>query len=96
MFRLIVLWQFKEGTDTQPIIRALEELPAKVPSIRRAEVNGDLGLTKQYGCNGDLAWIAEFDDQSGWEAYAASPPHDEFRAMCEGHITQFLVNMWSA
>jgi len=95
VFRLVVLMQLEDGVDPQPLIRALEAMPAKVPSMRRLAVNGDLGLTRQYGLHADMAWTAEFDDQAGWEAYGSSAPHDEFHALCRGHIRQMLVNTWS-
>ena len=63
MFRLIILWQLKEGIDPQPFIDALEAMPARVPSIKRAVAAGDLGLTKQYGHNCSFSWVAEFEDQ---------------------------------
>ncbi len=94
MFRLIILIQLNEGVDPQPYIDALEALPARVPSVKKAVVTGDLGLTKQYGHNSSFAWVAEFEDQAGWEAYIASEAHDEFGEMFMPNTAQFLVNQW--
>jgi hypothetical protein len=94
MFRLIILWQLKEGIDPQPFIDALEAMPARVPSIKRAVAAGDLGLTKQYGHNCSFSWVAEFEDQAGWAEYIASPAHDEFAEMFMPACDQFLVNQW--
>jgi hypothetical protein len=94
MFRLIILWQLKEGIDPQPFIDALEALPARVPSVKSAVTAGDLGITKQYGHNCSFSWVAEFDDQAGWEAYIASEAHDEFATMFMPACDQFLVNQW--
>jgi hypothetical protein len=95
VFRLIVLMQFEDGTDPEPLIAALAAMPTQVPSIRRSEVTGDLGLTRPYGLHADLAWIADFDDQAAWEAYGASAPHAEFHALCGGRVKKMLVNTWS-
>lgn len=94
MFRLIILWQLKDGYDPQPFIDALEALPARVPSINRAVAAGDLGLTKQYGHNCSFSWVAEFDDQEAWAEYIASEAHDEFAALFMPACDQFLVNQW--
>jgi hypothetical protein len=87
--------QLKDGVDARPFIDALEAMPSKVPSIKSSTVNADLGLTKQYGHNASFAWIAEFEDQAGWEAYIQSQPHDEFYEMYKDQVDQFLVNQWS-
>jgi hypothetical protein len=94
MFRLTILMQLKDGVDPQPYIDALEALPARAPSVRKAYASGDLGLTAQYGHNASFGWIAEFDDQAGWEEYIASEAHDEFAAMFMPNVEQFLVNQW--
>ena len=94
MFRLIILMQLKEGVDPKPLMDALEALPSRAPTIRKATLSGDLGLTKQYGHNCTFSWIAEFDDQAGWEAYIATEAHDEFGAMFMPVVEQFLVNQW--
>ena len=77
MFRLIILMQLNEGVDPQPYLDALEALPSRAPSITRAVVAGDLGLTKEYGHNASFSWVAEFEDQAGWEAYIATEAHDD-------------------
>jgi hypothetical protein len=94
MFRLTILMQLKDGVDPQPFIDALHEMPKTVPSIKKSIATPDLGLTKQYGHNCTFGWIAEFDDQAGWEAYIASPEHDAFYAIYEPVVEQFLVNQW--
>ncbi|HEY4331585.1 MAG TPA: Dabb family protein [Ilumatobacteraceae bacterium] len=88
------MMQLKEGVDVQPYLDALEALPSRAPTIRRTVVAGDLGLTKQYGHNCSFSWIAEFDDQAGWEAYLQTEAHDEFGAMFMPNVDAFLVNQW--
>ena len=95
MFRLIILMQLKEGVDPEPYIKALEEMPKTVPSIKKGTVTGDLGLTKQYGHNSSFAWVAEFDDQDGWAEYIASKEHDAFYELYKDNVEQFLVNQWT-
>jgi len=94
VFRLIILMQLNEGVDPQPFIDALEALPSRAPSVRRAVTTGDLGLTKQYGHNSSFSWVAEFDDQAGWQAYQETAAHDEFAEMFMPNVSQFLVNQW--
>jgi hypothetical protein len=84
--------QLKEGHDPKPYLEALEAIPERVPSIRRAVASGDLGLTKQYGHNASFSWVAEFDDQDGWQEYINSDAHDEFADMFMPNVDQFLVN----
>jgi hypothetical protein len=92
VFRLIILMQLKEGQDPKPYIDALEAIPGRCPSIRRAVASGDLGLTKEYGHNASFSWVAEFDDQAGWQEYINSEAHDEFADMFMPNVEQFLVN----
>jgi hypothetical protein len=86
--------QLKEGVDPEPFIDALNEMPKSVPSIRSSVATADLGLTKEYGHNSSFAWVAEFDDQAGWEAYIQSTPHNDFYEMYKDDVEQFLVNQW--
>lgn len=95
MFRLIILMQLKEGVDPEPFIKALEEMPKTVTSIKNSTVTGDLGLTKEYGHNSSFAWVAEFEDQNGWAEYISTEEHDAFYEMYKDKVEQFLVNQWT-
>jgi hypothetical protein len=94
VFRLIILMQLKEGVDPTPYVKALEDMPKTVPSIRSSVATADLGLTKQYGHNCSFAWVAEFDDQAGWAEYIASKEHDAFYEMYKDTVEQYLVSQW--
>jgi hypothetical protein len=94
VFRLIILMQLKEGVDPKPFIDALHEMPKTVPSIKSSVATPDLGLTKEYGHNSTFAWIAEFENQAGWEAYIATDEHNAFYDLYKDDVEQFLVNQW--
>jgi Stress responsive A/B Barrel Domain len=95
MFRLIILMQLKEGVDPAPFIAALEEMPKTVPSIRSSVATPDLGLTKEYGHNCSFSWVAEFDDEAGWDEYIASQEHDDFYELYKDKVEQYLVSQWA-
>ena len=79
MFQLIILAQIRDGEDPTALMEFLRtEMPRRVPSIRRSEVRPDLALTAHLGHNATFTWIADFDDQAGWQLYRDSEAHDEF------------------
>jgi len=72
MIRHIVLLTLTDPAAADPIVKALGELPAQVPSIVSYSVGRDLGLVNG---NATVGVTATFADVAGWEAYAADPIH---------------------
>lgn len=92
MFQLIILAQIRDGEDPTQLMEFLrDDMPRRVPSIRRSEVRSDLGLTKHLGHNATFTWIADFDDQAGWQLYRDSEAHDEFAGMLKPIADQYLA-----
>ena len=74
MIRHVVLLAWKEGTTPDQIsavASALAQMPAVMPFIRRYEMGPDLGISSSH----DFAIVADFDDESGYRAYAEHPDH---------------------
>lgn len=92
MFQLIILAQIREDADAQPIMDFLaHEMPRQVQSIRHSQIRQDLELTKHLGHNATFCWIADFDDQAGWQQYRDSAAHDQFRDMLIPASVQYLA-----
>ena len=91
MLQLVILAQLRDDADLEPIIDVLTDMPNHVKSIRRGELRRDLGLTKQLGHNATFMWVADFDDQEGWQQYRDSPQHDEFRDLLIPAAEQYLA-----
>lgn len=92
MLQLIILAQLRDDADPRPIADFLEhEMPRQVRSIRRSQVRADLGLTRHLGHNATLCWIADFDDQAGWQEYRDSAAHDVFRDLLIPASVQYLA-----
>lgn len=91
MLQLVILAQIRDDADPEPIIAVLQDMPNHVKTIRRSELRRDLGLTKQLGHNATFMWIADFDDQAGWQVYRDSTQHDEFRDLLIPAAVQYLA-----
>ncbi|HEY1970182.1 MAG TPA: hypothetical protein VGH89_19675 [Pseudonocardia sp.] len=92
MFQLIILAQIRDDADPTPLMDFLRtDMPQRVRSIRRSEVRADLGLTKHLGHNATFTWIADFDDQAGWQLYRDSEAHDEFARNLKAIAEQYLA-----
>jgi len=75
MLRHVVLFRWKPGTtpaELGALERALAEMPARVPQIRRYRFGRDAGVARG---NFDFAVVADFDDAAGWRAYWANEFH---------------------
>jgi hypothetical protein len=92
VFQLIVMAQLRDDEDPTPLMEFLrDEMPRRLPSIRRSEVRADLGLTKHLGHNATFTWIVDFDDQAGWQLYRDSEAHDEFATRLKAVAEQYLA-----
>lgn len=79
MLKHVVMWQFKDEVDGKSkdeicltIKKMLEELPAKIPLIKKLEV-GINGFPSEGGA--DMVLITEFNSHKDLEAYAVHPDH---------------------
>ena len=75
MFRHVVMFRWNEEvTDDQVLAagRALDGLPALVPTIRDYRHGGDAGVNSG---NFDYVVVADFDDVDGYLAYRDHPDH---------------------
>jgi hypothetical protein len=75
MIRHVAVFRWNEGTTAEQVgavKAALDELPERVPSIRRYTHGPDVQL-------GDGRWdyavVADFDDADGYRSYEAHPDH---------------------
>ena len=75
MVRHIAVFRWKDGTPAEAIAEAkrrLDELPGRIPEIRRFACGPDIG-----GADGhwDFAVAADFDDLAAYQVYAAHADH---------------------
>ena len=87
MFRHVVT--FRWNGDSTPdhvaaLERALSELPALLPDLRRYAYGTDAGINEG---NYDFAVVAEFDDSDGYLAYR---DNDEHARIIQTHIAPYL------
>jgi Stress responsive A/B Barrel Domain len=75
MIRHVAVYRWNEGTTAEQVgavTAALDELPGRVPSIRRYTYGPDVQL-------GDGRWdyavVADFDDADGYRSYEEHPDH---------------------
>ena len=83
MFRHVVMFRWNEDVTIDEVSatgRALDALPALVPTIRDYRHGGDAGVNSG---NFDYVVVADFDDLEGYLAYRDHPDHQELIA---GHI----------
>jgi hypothetical protein len=79
MIRHVAVFRWQEGTTSEQVAAlsaGLDELPARIPSIRAYTHGPDLRLGEGRW---DYAVVAEFDDAAGYEAYVDDPAHDAVR-----------------
>ena len=74
MIRHVVLFRFREDAADADRQAVLAELPSAIEQIRRYEYGDDVGLVEG---NFDFAVVADFDDRSAFETYAAHPRHQQ-------------------
>ena len=75
MFRHVVLLRFvPEATPAQraAVLDGLSGLPAAIPELRSYVFGPDAGISTG---NFDLAVVADFDDEAGYQVYATNPKH---------------------
>ncbi|MEM1230281.1 MAG: Dabb family protein [Pseudomonadota bacterium] len=79
MFRHCVLFRFKDSVTAETIeaIEAALHGLRQLPMVRRYEFGCDAVLAEG---NFDFALVADFDDQTGYEAYAQDPEHQRVLA----------------
>ncbi|MEN2738146.1 Dabb family protein [Microbacterium sp. X-17] len=78
--RHVVVWKLsaedaeQKAADAAEIVRRLGGLEGVVPSIRSLSVGTDV---VSAGTFGDVALVADFDDEDGVEQYQVHPAHRE-------------------
>lgn len=75
MFRHVVMFRWNEDATAEEVSatrRALDGLPALVPTIRDYRHGGDAGVNSG---NFDYVVVADFDDVDGYLAYRDHPDH---------------------
>lgn len=75
MFRHVVMFRWNEDVTIDEVSatgRALDALPALVPTIRDYRHGGDAGVNSG---NFDYVVVADFDDVDGYLAYRDHPDH---------------------
>ena len=80
MLHHIVVFTWNPGTTAEQVAdleRALADLQAQVPELRRYAYGPNLGLTAG---SADFGIAAEFDDEAGWRAYDQHPAHAKVRS----------------
>jgi hypothetical protein len=75
MIRHVALFRWHPGTPPEAIAEAkrrLDELPARIPELRRFACGPDVGGAEGHW---DFAVAADFDDLDGYRTYSAHPDH---------------------
>ena len=83
MFRHVVMFRWNEDVTIDEVSatgRALDALPALVPTIRDYRHGGDAGVNSG---NFDYVVVADFDDVEGYLAYR---DHSDHQALIAAHI----------
>lgn len=81
MIRHIVMWKFKEGTETQQdaFLTGLAGLYGVVEQIRAQEVRRNCAGEGNY----DAVLISDFDSLEDLAAYKVDPRHMAVAALCK-------------
>ena len=74
----LVCLKFRDPGDAEGIAGRLEELPGKIPVIRRLEVGRDVVRSER---SYDLALIVEVDSLDDLDTYRKHPAHVEVGAL---------------
>ena len=80
MLRHVVLLRWKPGTSAgqkQAVREGLTALPAAIPQIRSYRFGDDVGISDG---NFEFAIVADFDDRSDFQIYAAHDAHQKLIA----------------
>jgi hypothetical protein len=86
MFRHVVLFKWKPGTDAETVaavVAGLSACAAALPVTRAYTCGPDVqGTGSQAGSEEryDFGVVADFDDEAGWRVYDADAEHNRLRA----------------
>ena len=80
MIRHIVMWKFREGTETQAdeFLARLKALDGVIPQLKKCEVAKNIGRD-----NYDAVLVSEFDSMEDLAAYKVDPRHVAASALCK-------------
>jgi len=80
MIRHIVMWKFREGTETEQaqFLEGLRGLQGVIPQLLRSEVAVNVGEG-----NYDAVLVSEFESLETLETYKNDPRHKTVSALCK-------------
>lgn len=80
MIRHIVMWKFREGTETQAdeFLARLKALDGVIPQLKKCEVAKNIGKD-----NYDAVLVSEFDSMEDLAAYKVDPRHVAASELCK-------------
>ena len=74
-----ITWNDQVPANYHEVIdKVLQDMAAKIPSVRSYHCGPDLGVSAPTNAN--YLIVATFDDVVGWRAYDENPLHNEIRA----------------
>jgi hypothetical protein len=88
--RHVVVWKLsaedaeQKASDAAEIVRLIGGLEGVVPSIRSLSIGADV---VSAGAFGDVALVADFDDEEGVEQYQVHPAHREASAFVRSVVS---------
>ena len=80
MIKHIVMWKFREGTETQQeeFFAGLRGLRGVIPELKACEVHRAIGAD-----NYSAVLVSEFDSMADLETYKNDPRHKAVSALCK-------------
>ena len=80
MIKHIVMWKFREGTETQQeeFFAGLRSLLGVIPELKSCEVRRAIGQD-----NYSAVLVSEFDSMEALETYKNDPRHKAVSALCK-------------
>ena len=80
MIKHIVMWKFREGTETQQeeFFAGLRSLLGVIPELKSCEVHRAIGQD-----NYSAVLVSEFDSMEALETYKNDPRHKAVSALCK-------------
>lgn len=80
MIRHIVMWKFREGTESQAeeFLSRLKALDGVIPQLKKCEVAKNIGAD-----NYDAVLVSEFESMDDLNAYKVDPRHVAASDICK-------------
>jgi len=84
MLTHIVFMKFPSTDIAKEVQQKLLDMSGKIPSLRDLEAGLDITRSER---SWDLVLVTRFDDQSGLDAYAVHPVHEQVLQFIRNHVT---------